>query len=265
MVSKALWETLAIPAIFYANEACVINKQTIKEISTYQNKIARFITGLPSETSISALMIESGMIPIQARHHIEVFRFFKRIREGTGLSVLVTQAIEERWNSSYKQLIRTIIVKYELWSTTEEEGKQKMLFYYWKEEMKDIYTMKSTVGMSVRGDRWTLPGHITDTTESTVLAKFRTDSAGLGNRTPLKGFSSKICILCDNFGAERPLEEVHIMFQRKLLHGIQTSLELLKHRFTQRGSTTKEVMKKYVVGDGCSDTELKKRGRGLEK
>ena len=112
----------------------------------------------------------------------------------------------ERWSSRYKQLIRTIVNKYGLWSTTEEEGKQKILDYFWTEQMKDVYAMKSTVGMSVRGDRWTLPGHITDATESTVIAKFRTGTAGLGNRTPLKGFFSKICRLCDNLGPERPLE-----------------------------------------------------------
>ena len=169
------------------------------------------------------------------------------------------------WNSSYRQLIKTITTKYELRSTTEVEGKQKILDYYWNEQMRDIYTMKSLIGMSVRGERWTLPGHITDTSESSTIAKFRTGSAGLGNRTPLRGFSSKVCRLCDNLGHERKLEELHIMFQCKLLHGEQASLGLLKYRFSQGGSSLKGVMRQYLGGDGCSDQELRVRGRSLEK
>ena len=86
LVAKSVWEFVALPAILYGTEACVINQRVITELESFQLDIASFVTGIPRGSGNTALLLESGLLPIKAQYHIRLYRFFKTVCDNSDVS-----------------------------------------------------------------------------------------------------------------------------------------------------------------------------------
>ena len=266
ILARSLWETCALPAIMYGIEACVVPKKIIAELEDRQRIVASFITGLPRTGGNTALALESGLIPMEARYHIGLHRFFNRLLDSS--SELVQEALNEHrnatWGSAYKDRVKTVIDKYQLAGMTNKAAKTQIMQMSWDELLKDVYALKSLKFLSIRHDMWELPEHITDSEHSTLLCKFRTSNAGLGNRIPLSGVKMqlKICPLCQDATANFKLDEKHVVFFCNALRNLQGSLGLQAYlRATKPGT---DPLWMYLGGDRCPSTELIKRGKHLQ-
>ena len=79
LVTRSLWKFVAIPAVMYGMEACVLSGKVLNDLEKLQKRIASFVTGLPIEGGNTALWLESGIMPMKARYHIMFHRYFNRL------------------------------------------------------------------------------------------------------------------------------------------------------------------------------------------
>ena len=148
--------------------------------------------------------------------------------------IIVKQAMIENsldtWRSPYRSKILKITEMYGLEYADVGTAMELIKDHHREKLMKDVVSMKSLMNYSIRGEPWLMPGHVNDSKQSETIAKFRTGSAGLGNRTPFQGFQSKVCRLCDELGPKKPLTETHVMFDCKFLRNTQKKEGLLTYR-----------------------------------
>ena len=108
-------------------EVFVLSKGIIGELEERQRVMASFNTGLPRAGGNIALTMESGLLLIETRYHIELHRYFGRVFDSS--SDLMQSALVEHknatWSSPYKEVINQVINKYSLESMTKASGKQE--------------------------------------------------------------------------------------------------------------------------------------------
>ena len=267
LVARSLWETCALPAIMYGTEACVLSKRCLKELEQKQKIIASFVTGLPRAGGNTALLLESGLIPIESRYHVRLHRFFNHLLESS--SELVQEALIEHkhsdWSSPYRELIIRVIRQYNVSGMTKEAAKSVILETTWNTLLKEVYELKSLKFLSIRNSMFELPGHVNDSEHSTTLCQFRTGNTGIGNRIPLQGTTTqlKVCPICYEEGrVSTSLNERHLLFSCSSLRDIQARYGFRQYAQTM-GQGRKELLWEYLGGDKCSNSELQTRGRRL--
>ena len=212
----------------------------------------------------SALLLESGLMPFETRYHLSLHRYFKHLQ--VSKSDIVMEALHEHaegdWMSPYRELIQKITRKYEVSGMSKGVAKNKILEISWGKVLTDLYSMKSLRFYSVRGERWSLPGHVNDLDVGAMLCKYRTGNAGLGNRAPLGGRQrSQNCLLCGERGRVRRLNEEHVVFYCMALKNKQRVLGLEAYKLHSRSDEC--LLWRYLGGDGCSEELLQERGRKL--
>ena len=111
-----------------------------------------------------------------------------------------------------------------------------------------------------------MPKHVKDSESSSVLCKFRTGNAGLGNCNPLDGRTSpmKFCALCMGPQSRHSLNEYHVVFHCTKLKSCQLDLGLLKYK-RQNKKAKESLLHSYLGGDGCSVDVLLNRAVALTK
>ena len=160
--------------------------------------------------------------------------------------------------------MKATIDKFQLAGMTSKAARAQILTISWDKILKDVYQMKSLKFYSIRQQMWELPEHINDSEHSTVLCKFRTSNAGLGNRIPLKGFkeSMKICPLCKDLNASHRLDEKHVVFFCTALRDVQSRLGF--KTYLKQTKTGSDPLWRYLGGDKCEPAELLRRGKQLQ-
>ena len=267
LVARSLWEYVAIPAIMYGAEACVIPGKVWKELETCQKRVASFVTGLQLEGGNVALWLESGLMPMKVRYHINVSRYFNKLMsvESGLLAKALTEHYDGNWSSSYRNQIKSIVEQYDLHYLSSKATLARISDSAWGSLLEEMYRLKSLKHLSLRNEKWELPEHVKDSKESKVLSKFRTGNAGLGNRVPLPGKQApmKVCPLCQSLGKILPLNEMHVTLE--CIH-LQTAREvggIERYRKMFKGKDSSTLMWNYLGGDNCDSMCLLYRGRVL--
>ena len=244
----------------YGVEACVLTTRMLNELELRQKRIAAFVTGLPIDGGNSALWLESGLMPMGARYHIMSHRYFNRLMS-LDLGLLTKALLEHQggvWSSSYKGLIQNIVKSYELHYLTSKSSLAKISELTWESLLEDKYRMKSLRYLSLRAEKWELPGHIKDSKESKTLTKFRVGNAGLGNRAPIPGHGGNLknCPLCMSVGIVAPLNEQHLVLTCGQMSREQELGGINKYREKFRGKDVGTILWNFLGGDKCDDRSL---------
>ena len=204
-LAHTLWTSCALPAILYGAEVMPLSKGTLKEVERCQNKVGKFILGIPQSSANITVNIDAGLRPVWSVVAERVLGYASKLMKNPACSwtrVAMSSNISDGYRSPYTKylmhwqtrcgssllspkLIKKTVTRTAIIATLNEHRKFSSLV---------ALNPPSYVG----GQKWFSPKPwITDSIYSKIFSMFRCMNAGLGNRGPCKdGNFYKLCPLC---------------------------------------------------------------------
>lgn len=129
-------ETCIIPGLLYGAEAWMPSSDELGRLQRTQNTILRRVLGAPPATPITALLIETGTLPVEAlidkRRLAYLWKLHRMEESSTAKTVMTTQTQIYGYSNNWMSGMDNILTKYNL-SVEECKSVSK---YRWKKTVK---------------------------------------------------------------------------------------------------------------------------------
>ena len=197
----AAWCNVAIPAILHGCEMIPFTEETILEIERTQSQVAKFALGLPSSAANICAQLDLGMKPFRQVLYECQLKFYIRVLqlpERFWVKQALLDHLSLRWRSPYLDYILKIRNRLGLYDLPLESSR---LLRFTNEHFVSM-TNFSLSGLALpwleQSVKLSRQSYTCEGVASTTLAMFRYDAAGIGNKFPRPGMTTRhsFCPLC---------------------------------------------------------------------
>ena len=224
-----LWVYVALPAIFYGAETVLIRDEELTLIEREQNRVAKFILGVPQSATNVATQVLCGLESIRIYYWRKVLNYFAELHvkeEHTWVYKAFKEMITVRY-SFYRKIITNQLELMNIENPQEIADQLKVLSVTTTNQaLEDKHsTMFCCKEVTFENPTRFSPMFYKDNWSST-FHEFLICDANLGNRTPYHDWDRILtCKLCGD--EEVPMNEVHMLLGCPALHQerIMTGIE----------------------------------------
>ena len=243
------WKNVAIPAILTGCEMIPFCETRISEIERIQAQIAKFALGLSSSCPNICAQTELGLAPFRKLLFDLQLKFYFRalfIDNNRWVHQALLDHLSGSWYSPYLVHIASIRAMLGIISPIAAPSSLKSI---------SSECFLSKINSEITSHKWLLPvkklsraNYVCEDSFATVIAEFKLDHAGLGDKKPRIGYSRKpLCPVCPN---QTKNSGLHLLFECSSVSALRcsTGIRAFMTQCLHKGMTLSECYLNFVNG-----------------
>ena len=250
---QAMWCNVAIPAILNGCEMIPFPESKISEIERVQNQIAKFALGVPVSTANVCTQTEMGFKPFKQTLFEHQLKFYLRLLlldDARWAKQALRDHLSCAWNSPYL----TYICKIRKCLGMPVMPMTVSRLY----NITDAYFVNATNAQLAQCNlNWVKPivkfqrqFYVREGSASDMIARFKFDNAGLGNKYPRPGhlLTRPYCPLCPTHTKNSVSHLTFFCFAVERVRKLQTSLSSFRDMCRLKGFSDDHIFYLFING-----------------